>query len=95
MWEEPCISGTNGSGTVFFSGCNLNCRFCQNREISRTGKGVPLTVSQLADVFLSVSESGVHNINLVTPQQFSDVIAQALEKVKHKLRGPVEYDTNS
>lgn len=95
MWEEPCISGTNGSGTVFFSGCNLNCRFCQNREISRTGKGVPLTVSQLADVFLSVSESGVHNINLVTPQQFSDVIAQALEKVKHKLRVPVVYNTNS
>lgn len=95
MWEEPCISGTNGSGTVFFSGCNLNCRFCQNSEISRTGKGVQLTVSQLADVFLRVSESGVHNINLVTPQQFSDVIAQALEMVKHKLSVPVVYNTNS
>ena len=95
MWEEPCISGTKGSGTVFFSGCNLNCRFCQNSEISRTGKGVEMSVGQLADLFLAVADSGVHNINLVTPQQFSDVIANALEKVKHKLNIPVVYNTNS
>ena len=77
--EEPCISGTKGSGTVFFTGCNLRCVFCQNREISRGEGGVPLTVPQLRDTMLRLRDQGVHNINLVTGAHFVRVIAQALE----------------
>jgi putative pyruvate formate lyase activating enzyme len=95
MWEEPCISGTLGSGTVFFGGCNLRCRFCQNYQISRSGEGVLLDENQLANLLLRVANSGVHNVNLVTPQHYSDVIARALAKVKHKLPVPVVYNTNS
>ena len=76
--EEPCISGTRGSGTVFFAGCNLRCVFCQNRAISRGAAGEALTAAQLRDVFLRLRDCGVHNINLVTPTHFSDVIAEAL-----------------
>lgn len=79
-WEEPCISGSRGSGTVFFSGCSLRCVYCQNREISLVPAGKELTVSELRDLFLRLAGSGVHNINLVTPTHFSDVIAQALEQ---------------
>lgn len=95
MWEEPCVSGTLGSGTVFFGGCNLRCRFCQNYQISRSGEGVLLDENQLANLLLRVANSGVHNVNLVTPQHYSDVIARALAKVKHKLPVPVVYNTNS
>ena len=95
MWEEPCISGTLGSGTVFFGGCNLRCRFCQNYQISRNGQGVTMDEKQLETLFLRVADSGVHNINLVTPQHYSDVIARVLSKVKHKLSVPVVYNTNS
>ena len=95
MWEEPCISGTLGSGTVFFGGCNLRCRFCQNYQISRNGNGVTMDENQLANLFLRVANSGVHNVNLVTPQHYSNVIARALAKVKHKLPVPVVYNTNS
>lgn len=77
--EEPCISGTNGSGTVFFSGCNLRCVFCQNHEISRGAAGKPVTVSELQDIFLRLRDQGVHNINLVTPSHYALVIAEALE----------------
>ena len=77
--EEPCISGTKGSGTVFFTGCNLRCVFCQNREISRGQGGELLTVSQLRDVMLRLRDQGVHNINLVTGAHFVRPIAQALE----------------
>ena len=94
-WEEPCISGTKGSGTIFFGGCNLRCRFCQNYQISRNGNGVLMDENQLADLFLRVADSGVHNVNLVTPQHYSDIIARALSKVKHKLSVPVVYNTNS
>ena len=94
-WEEPCISGTKGSGTIFFGGCNLRCRFCQNYQISRDGNGVLMDDNQLANLFLRVADSDVHNINLVTPQHYSDAIARALEKVKHKLSIPVVYNTNS
>lgn len=76
--EEPCISGSRGSGTVFFSGCNLRCVFCQNHEISRGGAGTPVTVDGLRDIFLRLRDRGVHNINLVTPTHFSGVIARAL-----------------
>ena len=77
--EEPCISGTKGSGTVFFTGCNLRCVFCQNREISRGEGGVPLTLSELRDTMLRLRDQGVHNINLVTGAHFVRAIAQALE----------------
>ncbi len=81
-WEEPCISGTAGSGTVFFSGCTLGCVFCQNREISRGGVGKELTVPQLAEVFRRLESQGVHNLNLVTPTHFTPQILQALEQAK-------------
>lgn len=77
--EEPCISGTRGSGTVFFAGCNLQCVFCQNHAISRGGTGKVLTVGELRDVFLRLRDTGVHNINLVTPSHYAYTIAQALE----------------
>ena len=78
-WEEPCISGTEGSGTVFFSGCMLGCVFCQNREISRGGTGREVTVEHLADIFKRLEGQGVHNLNLVTPTHFTPQILQALE----------------
>ncbi len=77
--EEPCISGTRGSGAVFFTGCNLRCVFCQNREISRGRNGTALTVPQLQDTFLRLRDQGVHNINLVTPTHYARAIAEALD----------------
>ena len=77
--EEPCISGTRGSGAVFFSGCSLRCVFCQNREISRSSVGKTLTVPELRDVLLRLRDQGVHNINLVTPSHYSRAIAEALD----------------
>ena len=77
--EEPCISGTRGSGAIFFSGCNLRCVFCQNREISRKSVGKTLTVSELRDTMLRLRDQGVHNINLVTPTHFTRAIAAALD----------------
>ena len=94
-WEEPCISGDKGSGTVFFAGCNLHCRFCQNYDISIAPHGVVVTPEQLADVFLYVQDLGVANINLVTPTHFSDKIAVALQRVKPRLNIPVVYNTGS
>ena len=76
--EEPCISGTRGSGAVFFAGCNLRCVFCQNHEISRGAAGDPVTVPQLRDIFLRLRDEKVHNINLVTPTHDAMVIAEAL-----------------
>ena len=76
--EEPCISGTRGSGAVFFAGCSLRCVFCQNREISRGAAGEPVTKEQLREIFLRLRDSGVHNINLVTPSHYSAVIAETL-----------------
>ena len=69
-FEEPCISGTNGSGTVFFSNCNLNCMFCQNYEISHLGKGYEIKVDELAKIFIEQQNKGAHNINLVTPTMY-------------------------
>lgn len=76
--EEPCISGKNGSGTVFFSGCALRCVFCQNYEISREERGKAFSVSEFANFLTEYSKSGVDNINLVTPSHYSDKIAEAL-----------------
>lgn len=94
-WEEPCISGAKGSGTVFFAGCNLKCRFCQNYDISVAPHGVEVSFKQLAEVFLYLQDEGVANINLVTPSHIADEVAKALELVKHKLRLPVVYNTAS
>ena len=77
--EEPCISGTRGAGTIFFSGCNLRCVFCQNREISRKSVGKTLSVSELRTLMQRLRDQGVHNIELVTPTHFARVIAEALE----------------
>ena len=94
-YEEPCISGKNGSGTVFFSNCNLNCIFCQNYEISQQGKGKEITVEQLAQIFLKQQEKKVHNINLVTPTMYAKQIKEALIIAKKEgLCIPVIYNTN-
>ena len=91
-WEEPCISGKHGSGTVFFSGCALGCVFCQNRKISRQAVGKTVTVTQLADVFLELQEQQAHNINLVTGSHYTPWIVQALERAKPKLHIPVVWN---
>ena len=78
-WEEPCISGTRGSGTVFFSGCNLGCVFCQNGSISHGRFGRPVTIPRLREIFQELIAQGAHNINLVTPTHFAPAIREALE----------------
>lgn len=95
MWEEPCISGEKGSGAIFFAGCNLHCRFCQNYDISVSPHGVEISVNRLADIMLYLQDTGAANVNLVTPSHFADKVAQALAKVKHKLRIPVVFNTSS
>ena len=95
-FEEPCISGTKGSGTVFFSNCNLNCIYCQNYEISQLGKGKEITIEELADIFLIQQEKDVENINLVTPTSYVPQIIQAIKIAKNKgLKIPIVYNTNS
>ncbi len=94
-WEEPQISGRLGSGTVFFSGCNLRCAFCQNKEISRCEIGEPKDAERLSDIFLELGES-CHNINLVTPSHFLPSLIEALQKAKERgLNVPVVYNTGS
>ena len=88
--EEPCISGTRGSGAVFFSGCTMKCVFCQNYEISQKGKGVTLTPKQLADGYKMLEEAGVHNINLVTADHFVEAVAESLSIYRPKL--PIVYN---
>ncbi len=93
LWEEPCISGENGSGTVFFSGCNLKCCFCQNYEISHQTRGREITADELSDIFLKLQDKGAENINLVSGTQFVPQIISALDRVKHRLDIPVVYNT--
>lgn len=96
MWEEPCISGQTGSGTVFFSGCNLGCVFCQNHGIASGSAGKIISGERLAQIFLELQEKQACNINLVTPSHFVPQIAEALEKAKENgLRIPVVYNTSS
>ena len=96
MWEEPCISGQSGSGTVFFSGCHLGCVYCQNRTISSGKFGVPVSVHELSDIFLELQNRNAENINLVTPTHFVPGIAEALTQAKlHGLSIPVVYNTGS
>ena len=92
MWEEPEISGVRGSGTVFFCGCNLRCVYCQNREVSHAELGRMLTAEQLIDVMLRLQDAGAHNINLVTPTQYAQALAETLRRVKPQLHVPVVYN---
>ena len=94
-YEEPCISGKNGSGTVFFSNCNLNCIYCQKYDISQLGKGREITIEELADIFLKQQAKGVNNINLVTPTMYAYHIIEAIKIArKNGLNLPIIYNTN-
>ena len=96
FWEEPCISGTAGSGAVFFSGCNLGCVFCQNYAISRGHVGKNITVQRLSDIFLELQGKGANNINLVTAGHFLPMVIDALEDAKNRgLSIPIVYNTSS
>ena len=90
FWEEPCIAGFGGAGAIFFSGCNLGCVYCQNREISRGKKGRPITVSRLLEIFDELVYAGADTIDLVTPTHFADLIAEALRIRKPPV--PVVYN---
>ncbi len=95
MYEEPCISGKNGSGTVFFSNCNMNCKFCQNYEISQQSKGYEIEIEDLADIFINLQSKGVNNINLVTPTTYAYQIIEAIKIAKEKgLKIPIIYNSN-
>ena len=95
-YEEPCISGKNGSGTVFFSNCNLNCIYCQNYEISQLGKGKEITIEHLAQIFIKQQEKNVNNINLVTPTMYVPQIIEAIKIAKKDgLKLPIVYNTNA
>ena len=94
-FEEPCISGEKGSGTVFFSNCNLKCKFCQNYKISWEGKGKEITIEELANVFLDLQNQGVNNINLVTPTIYAYQIIEAIKIAKENgLNIPIIYNSN-
>lgn len=93
MWEEPCISGEEGSGTVFFSGCSLRCVYCQNYDIAHGDRGTEITIERLAEIFLELQEKGANNINLVTPTHYSLEIIKALGLAKNKgLKLPIVYN---
>lgn len=95
-WEEPCISGTRGSGTIFFSGCTLHCVFCQNRSIANGSVGKEISTERLSEICLELQEKGAHNINLVTPGHFVPQIVKALERAKAQgLLLPIVYNTSS
>jgi putative pyruvate formate lyase activating enzyme len=92
-WEEPCISGTNGSGTVFFSGCNLKCIYCQNYTISQEHFGKEISTDALRNIFFSLQQKGAHNINLVNPTHAVTAIKESLTGTE-TLGIPVIYNTN-
>lgn len=96
LWEEPIISGTRGSGTVFFSGCSLGCVYCQNREISRGEHGKPVSTEHLAQIMLELEGEGAHNINLVTPTHYAPSIITAVSSARALgLNIPIVYNTSS
>ena len=96
QWEEPVISGTNGSGTIFFSHCNLKCIFCQNKKISTGGYGKEIDTNRLKEIMLELQSKGAHNINLVTPTHYVPQIVECLRDIKNKdLQIPVVYNTSS
>lgn len=94
-WEEPCISGDNGSGTIFFSGCNLRCIFCQNYEISTNNKGKEITIEEFSDICLKLQENKANNINLVTPTIYLPLIKEGLILAKKKgLKIPIVFNSS-
>ncbi len=94
-FEEPCISGEKGSGTVFFSNCNLNCIYCQNYEISQQGRGKEISIEELSDIFIEQQKRNVENINLVTPTSYAPQIIEAIKIARKKgLNIPIVYNTN-
>lgn len=95
FWEEPCVSGENGSGTVFFSNCNLKCVFCQNHCISQENLGVEISIERLSEIFLELEGNGANNINLVTPTHYVPQIIEALKLSKaNGLKIPILYNSN-
>jgi len=93
MWEEPCISGEEGSGTVFFSGCPLRCVYCQNYDIAHADRGTEITIERLSDIFIELQEKGANNINLVTPTHYTPEIIKAVSIAKEKgLELPIVYN---
>ena len=92
MWEEPCISGTRGSGAVFFSGCGLRCVFCQNEAISQQGEGKIVTPERLAEIFRELEAQGAHNINLVTAAHFVPAVLEALSLYRPNI--PIVYNSS-
>lgn len=96
FWEETCISGTMGSGTVFFSGCSMHCVFCQNQEIAKGLSGKEISRERLVEIFLELQEQGANNINLVTPGQYAPHIVWAVEQARSQgLQIPIVYNTSS
>lgn len=96
MWEEPVISGANGSGTIFFSNCNMKCLYCQNKKISTDGYGKYTSLKRLEEIMLELQEKGANNINLVTPTHYVPHISKVLRKIKNStLNIPVVYNTSS
>lgn len=95
QWEEPCLSGTNGSGTVFFSGCNMGCIFCQNGQISHKGAGIEITPQRLCEIFFELCGKGAHNINLVTAGHFLPEVLEAIKSAKAQgLNIPFVYNSS-
>ncbi len=92
FWEEPCISGKEGSGTIFFSGCQLKCVFCQNKQISHFGFGKEITPNRLAEIFRELAEKGANNINLVSPTPYVPLIIEALDIYKPSI--PIVYNSS-
>lgn len=93
-FEEPCLSGERGSGTIFFSGCNLRCLFCQNFEISHGGKGLEVSEKQLISLMLYLQDSGAHNINLVTPSNYTNLLKDTLKIAKSQLKIPIMWNSS-
>lgn len=93
-FEEPCLSGERGSGTIFFSGCNLRCLFCQNFEISHGGKGLEVSEKQLVSLMLYLQDSGAHNINLVTPSNYTNLLKDTLKIAKPQLKIPIVWNSS-
>ena len=93
--EEPCVSGVNGAGTVFFCGCNLRCVFCQNREISRGNfeNYESCDTERLCEIFLSLQNNGANNIDLVSPSHYTKIIAEAIDRCGDRLKIPVLYNS--
>ncbi len=92
FWEEPCISGTSGSGTIFFSGCNLGCVYCQNYEISAEGNGSIVSIYELSEIYRRLEYEGAENINLVNPTHFANAIISSFEMYKPSI--PIIYNSS-